>query len=184
MAAWDIPVQPFVLRHLCPFLPSAGYFYTDKEKKMEQCHALVSALDGRLRLRHSAFREKVQAEQVCSALRALDAVCDVRSNIKTGSILVHYDAAAISQEHCIAQIRPLLAALPAPKAKADCPKLGNYALRWSAAGQRHLLNRSMLASLGMTLAGIVAGQARVHIVAGVLFSALVGAHVFGHRRTL
>lgn len=141
---------------------------------------IVSSIPGRLRLRDRTLRDAQRLETLRAGLSTMDDVESVESNVRTGSLLIRYDAEAIGQGAFEARVRlmtgnPCVATKPAPKVGAG----GTARVRvnrWA--------KRGMLASLGVSLLLAVAGTRRWHAITGMLFLHALGAHLWVHRRHL
>lgn len=69
---------------------------------------LVSAIDGRIRLRDARFRNPQVSERAECLLRGNPAVRHACCNQRTGSLLVEYDAKAAGEATILAMLAPLL----------------------------------------------------------------------------
>ncbi|MBI1921751.1 MAG: hypothetical protein HYS23_11810 [Geobacter sp.] len=69
---------------------------------------LVSAIDGRIRLRDARFRNPQVSERAECLLRGNSAVRHACCNQRTGSLLVEYDAKAAGEATILAMLAPLL----------------------------------------------------------------------------
>lgn len=142
---------------------------------------IVSAVPGRLRIKVPQLLQGELAQRFveCSA-RALPLLSS-RANPDAFSIVLHYDADAISLSDARTRVEQTLDALLAPAAKPG----KSMARRRSA---RLRLNRyakmGALASLAVSLASAYAGPKRLHVMTGWVFVACLCAHLAVFRRTL
>ena len=150
---------------------------------------LVSSLPGRLRVRHHALRGTELHQGLLSAFRAWPGVIAAEGNLKTGSILLHYDVARVAQVDMEARVLEAalgFAAGPEPAAPEAPPQHP----RSVSASRRALIRRlnryskiGMLGSLALSLAALTASK-RVHAGAGGVFVALMLVHMGVHRHHL
>ena len=145
--------------------------------------SITSFIDGRVRLRHPALRDAATADMAAAALGAVEGVVSVRANPVTGSLLLFYDAERLSRERLLELAEQGASLLPeekAPSSGGRCP-FGRLLLDRRVTG---LVNRVMLASLLLSLAGAVSGMGALHRVTGAVFALASLQHVVAHRRAL
>lgn len=135
--------------------------------------AIVSALPGRLRLRHADWRDPSRHQAVAERLAGMGTVS---GNPAIGSLLLRYDPARTGEVAAIlAEILP-----PAPEPRAPARR---------APGRRPIgkrdLNRAAkigaMLSLALSLAALP-GNRRLHAQAGAVFVALTLVHMAVHWR--
>lgn len=132
-------------------------------------------MPGRIRVRAAALRDPATLARVEPLLAALPAVRSTRGNRAAGSIVVLYDAEAVSVREMSAQLAPCLLDLATVEPSGDRPC-------------RDSINRCVklasLASLGVSLSFAAAGSKRWHMVSGGVFLGLLGAHLVMNREAL
>ena len=137
---------------------------------------IASFFDGRVRIREKALKSPALMDMVQGVLRDQAGVLATSANLRTGSLLVHYDPRRISRETLLdaAQMLErqicLHAAAPAKKGNgAKCARRAETAI---------------LAGLySLTVAGGFV-NARFHIAAGVLFTLLAALHVYNRKHLI
>ena len=138
---------------------------------------IVSAVPGRLRIKEAAFADAAVCARV--ALRLTQALTAASTRINSGahSIVVNYDAGAMSPAQAHLQIEQLLA-----------EELGQAPFARRRRSRRLRINRyakiAALTSLGASLAFAAAGRKRLHVLTGGIFVACLGVHLAVFRRTL
>lgn len=137
---------------------------------------IVSSLPGRIRLRDTALRQPDRLERLRAVLAGMDGVLSVEGNAKTGSLLLHYDAASTDTdliEASVEQAADAEFASPRPAYRPSTRvRLNRYA------------KRGMLVSLTASLVLAAAGQKRWHAITGGAFVACLLVHLAVHRRHL
>lgn len=151
--------------------------------------AIASSIPGRLRLRDASLREAARLEKLRATAAGWRGVNSVEANPRVGSLLLHYDAAVLTQGKLETRLMNALG-LPA----ANAPQAGAVAMPAAPAAPekrrvtRVAVNRQakrvMLASLAASLALAVAGAKRWHAATGGLFLAALLVHLAVHRRHL
>jgi hypothetical protein len=155
---------------------------------------VVSFVDGRVRLRHPALREKASAELITGVLEAVEGITAVRCKQTTGSLLIYYDPEKLSREDLLAFAEQGAAFLPEIEVKGACK---SSSVRKDAASVctcgtsllfgrniTRVANRLMLLSLLCALGGAVSGMRTLHTVAGGIFTAASLQHMAAHRKSL
>ena len=138
---------------------------------------IVSFRDGRVRLRSPALRSKTTLEEVSGMLAAYPGVETIETNARTGSLLVHYDPAAIPRVHLDMAIAMLESRCQVPNA---CPAR-NFSM-FTKRMVRKLEKRLLLGGAIMTLAGSVNGVKPLHTIGGALFLLCSLRHLYVRRR--
>ena len=138
---------------------------------------IVSFREGRVRLRFPALYSKKILEEIGGMLAAYPGVETIESNARTGSLLVHYDPAAISRERLDTAVAMLESSYPVPSAR---PGRGRTMSRGLAL--RKIENRLLLGGALMTLAGTLRGVKSVHAAGGAFFLLCSLRHLYVRRR--
>ncbi|PWC44238.1 HMA2 domain-containing protein [Azospirillum sp. TSO22-1] len=141
--------------------------------------AIVSAVPGRIRLRHPTLRRSDHHRDVADRLAAVDGLRVAESNPAVGSLLVLYDPAALDPAEAEARVAAV-AGLDPGAAPAATPA---SAMRPMASRINRAAKIGMLGSMAATLAALTVGR-RAHAGAGMLFVALMLVHIVNHRRRL
>ncbi len=146
---------------------------------------ISSFIDGRVRLRTPALTDPAIMEQVVSIARAQEGVHTVTPNTRTGSLLVEYDPTKVTREVldlALQSLREFLAPLEKPRTgKKLFPRISFACGRRGVGGKAEL--RLLGLSGGISLAGSLFSP-RLHILSGLLFTALMARHVFSYRNKL
>jgi len=140
---------------------------------------VVSATNGRVRVRHGALKGSSTAGEIRGKLLEMKGVLDVQINRRVGSLLVMYDKAKISLERILNKVAEVLhvdlAALKSRMSQANKALTG-------VKGRRYV-KRGMLGALGTAMVALVWTE-RYHVVAGGVFLGLLGLHLYQNKRTL
>lgn len=166
---------------------------------------ITSFVDGRVRLRHPALKDKATAELVCTVVGGVDGITAVQANPLTGSLLIYYDAEKLTREQLLELAEQGAAFIPglngeeasvaetaegaegeaAPrkscKACAPVDELLGFLTRRSTT---KFVDRAMLVSLIASLAALPLGSRAVHTAAGGVFVSGVLQHLLAHRKAL
>lgn len=146
---------------------------------------VVSFIDGRVRLRHPALKNREQAELATAFISGVDGVTEARANPMTGSLLIFYDAEKLSREKLLDMARQGASLLPDDEQAHDgkspaacCARvlLGRKATR--------LVDKALLVSLAASLVGAITGMGTVHRVTGAVFALASIQHMAAHRKAL
>ncbi|MBP3730100.1 MAG: cation transporter [Mailhella sp.] len=148
--------------------------------------SITSFIDGRVRLRHPALKNRELMQSVKSLVEGMDGVTAVQCNDVTGSLLIFYDPGKLSREELLSLAEQGAAFLeqsiaPQCTAKPLCQTLGTLVFGRSAG---RLVNRVLLASLLCSLGGAAAGVSAMHKIAGGIFALACLQHVAAHRKLL
>ncbi len=147
---------------------------------------IVSSIPGRLRLRGDALHDPVLLRQLSDRVAHWRHVAAVEGNPRTGSLLVHYDAARLDRACC--EQRALAAAanvLGTTHVKVSAGETAQPAPRHGAPSRvkaNRWAKRGMLASLATSLLLAAVGSKRWHALTGVLFLHALAVHLWVHRR--
>jgi hypothetical protein len=130
-----------------------------------------------VRLRFPALYSKKTLEEIGGMLAAYPGVETIESNARTGSLLVHYDPAAISRERLDTAVAMLESRYPVSSSRPGRGRtmIGGLALR-------KIENRLLPGGALITLAGTVRGVRSVHAVGGAFFLLLALRHLYVRRR--
>ncbi|MBQ4616351.1 MAG: cation transporter [Mailhella sp.] len=163
---------------------------------MSVLDCITSFVDGRVRLRHPALKDKASAELVCGVVREVDGITAVESNPNTGSLLIYYDTEKLTREQLLELAEQGAAFLPgaeAPEAvegEAQKEKVTSLApvdevlQLLGGRGVTKFVNRGMLVALAASLAGLPLGNKLLHTAAGGVFVGGVIQHLLTHRKSL
>lgn len=145
---------------------------------------VASHVAGRIRIRDEKLRREAVAGRVRDALAATPGVSDVEVNPRVGSVLVIYSAVATGGEAVLEVVSGLLGSVeegvPAAPA-AGCPKIS---LTISPKMKRKAVNIGMLSALVLSLAALLFHLKKLHYLAGIVFVALFGDHLYERRQLL
>ena len=137
---------------------------------------IVSSLPGRIRLRDPALRQADRLDRLSAALANMEGVLAVEGNVRAGSVVLRFEAAAHDVEAMEAAVERVADAeftKPRPVLRPSTRvRVNRYA------------KRGMLASLATSLLLAAAGQKRWHIATGGVFVASLMVHLAVHRRHL
>lgn len=151
---------------------------------LDLSQAIVSSIPGRLRLRHPLLRHHDQSIDWSTKLGALDAVLSVDANPRTGSLLVHYDAARCGRAAMEAQITGLGEPSREEEPAGTIDDSPSPSRRAAAREWNRIAKLGMMASFPVSLALAATGSKKLHAVTGGVFSILLLAHLVVHRRHL
>jgi hypothetical protein len=151
---------------------------------------IESFIDGRVRIRSAALRDTGTLAMVEGLIKDQEGILEVTGNPLTGSLLVCYDPDVIPRENLLAaaeMLREHLGESPAPAVTEEGEGADDSCACAPLVSARPLLSRStevaLLAGLfGVTLAGILTENKRLHVVGGALFAALTAVHIYRRRR--
>lgn len=165
---------------------------------------IVSALPGRLRLRHPLLRRPSRNRELADRIAALDGLRVAESSLAAGSLLVLYDPArvgrAAAEAHAAASAAAVLGTVaPPPQSPpesapgdetAPSPAPAAAPAPAGGAGGQALSRRvnraakiGMMGSMIATIAALGVGK-RLHAGAGVVFVALMLVHMTIQRKRL
>ena len=163
---------------------------------------ITSFVDGRVRLRHPALKDKATAELVCTVVGGVEGITAVQANPLTGSLLIYYDAEKLTREQLLELAEQGAAFIPglneeeAPAAETAegesaprkackvCAPVDEVLQLLTGRGTTKFVNRAMLVSLIASLAALPLGNRAVHTAAGGVFVSGVLQHLIAHRKTL
>ena len=162
---------------------------------------ITSFVDGRVRLRHPALKDKATAELVCTVVGGVDGITAVQANPVTGSLLIYYDAEKLTREQLLELAEQGAAFIPglndeeAPAEAAEgeaaprkacrvCAPVDEVLQLLTGRGTTKFVTRAMLVSLIASLAALPLGNRAVHTAAGGVFVGGVLQHLIAHRKAL
>lgn len=147
------------------------------------CDCITSFIDGRVRLRHPALKQREIADMAAASLGAVDGVTEVKVNPVTGSLLLFYDPEVLSREKLLKLAEQGTAVLP-QVSSAKTKRSGDVLSCLLGRHVTRMVDRAMLVSLLICLAGLAAGSGSLHRVAGAVFTAAGIQHLAAHRKAL
>lgn len=137
---------------------------------------IVSSLPGRIRLRDKALCQMERLERLRGVLLGMDGVVTVDGKVKTGSLILHYDAMRVdvdTMEAAVDAAADSEFARPLPRRRqTHRVRINRYA------------KHGMLGSLAASLLFAAAGRKHWHAATGGLFVASLLVHLAVHRRHL
>ncbi|MDR0563579.1 MAG: heavy-metal-associated domain-containing protein [Azoarcus sp.] len=135
---------------------------------------IASSIPGRIRIRHKTLAQAQHSEHLRATLLSLEGVSSVEANVSASSLIVRYDAAAVPAEEMESAVEEIVqATLDAVRGKRGTDMALNRAAKYT-----------MLFSLAAALALAAKGARRGHVIAGGLFVAGLGAHLYFHRHKI
>ena len=137
---------------------------------------IASSIPGRVRIRDAALRDRERLRALEAGVGALAGVGAMRANAGAGSLVVHYDAAALAVEVFERRVDALVDEVIAASRRRAARSPGARANRAAKIG--------MLGSLGVSLAFAAAGAKRWHVLSGGVFLACLAVHVGLRRHAL
>lgn len=140
---------------------------------------IVSSLPGRIRVRAKSWRDQGKLNALKKELSKIPAVTALRDNVRTGSILLHFDSRegelSAMEANINAVVDEIIGKPPTPQSILTKKNLNRY-------------NKlAMLASLGSSLAFTAAHRRRWrrwHALTGYVFAANLAVHLFIYRKSL
>lgn len=143
---------------------------------------IASSIPGRLRLRGALLRDLSLLDRLSGKIAQWRHVSSVDANSRTGSLLVHYDAACLEPDVVMARIDKAIAGY----VQLTHRNVGQIPMSASGGSSRVRVNRyakrGMLLSLSVSLLLAGAGLKRWHALTGGLFVASLAVHLWVHRR--
>lgn len=153
----------------------------DQPRKSEDkdMNRIVSLVPGRIRLRDKQLRNPEALDRLSLALSAMPAITALQGSVRTGGLLLHYDARAVAREDMERQV------------EAAAEQTLGTARPEQALQLKKEINRynklAMLGSLGASLTFAAKrgkGWKRGHVWTSYLFVANLGVHLFIYRKSL
>ena len=146
---------------------------------------MIRLMEGRIRVRDGKLKDRRIAGELEKELHAVGGIGEIRYNRRTGSLLIFFDTAVADRKSILRHIEETVGgSLPAGglpnRKRAD----GGTLLPHFSVISRRACTGGMAASLAVSLLGVAAGGAKLHAAAGIVFIALLGAHMYRHNKTL
>ena len=168
---------------------------------MSVVDCITSFVDGRVRLRHPALKNKKTSDLIASIVGGVEGISAVQSNPVTGSLLIYYDPEQLSREQLLELAEQGAAFIPGlndetaaqpegsdeePSAKARkvCAPVDEVLQFLCSRGTTRFVNRAMLVALAASLAGLPLGNRFLHTAAGGAFVGGMVQHLLAHRKSL
>jgi len=159
---------------------------------------VVSALDGRLRIRHPFLMDKDLAEAIFVFLKGQAMLDSVSVNPRTGSILIEYDSLKTTQKEIIADLEEyamsycvengyleeLIKFEQNAGANNDDAAKSGILFNIAQAGCRRVINRSMIAFLVASMVSGFSHKTGGHLLTSGIFIALSLAHIYTYRKRI
>ncbi len=165
---------------------------------------ITSFVDGRVRLRHPALKDRATAELITTVVEGVEGITAVQSNPLTGSLLIYYDAEKLSREQLLELAEQGAMFIPGfqkeeGEASAEgaegesassrrscrmCTPVDEVLQFVTSRGTTKFVNRAMLVSLIASLVALPLGNRTVHTAAGGVFVGGVLQHLIAHRKAL
>lgn len=139
---------------------------------------IVSSLPGRIRIRDKRLRDQARLNELRKELLNIAAIAELKGNVRTGSVVVHFDPAAIE-----------IAALET-KLDAAVDKVLAEPLTPPLLTKKNLNRYNKIAMVGSLAASLALATARKrrwrhwHALTGYLFVANLGVHLYLYRKSL
>lgn len=158
---------------------------------------IASSVPGRLRVRHRALCGDPRLDALRAAVARWRGVVGAETNPRAGSLLIRYHTTQLTLTACerrvVAAVEKLLVTHVRANVRENLKKHTKVGAGETAAQRHHhggtlrvrvnrWAKRSMLASLGGSLALAVAGSKRWHALSGGLFLTALALHLWVHRR--
>jgi len=168
---------------------------------MSVVDCITSFVDGRVRLRHPALKNKETSELIASFVGGVEGISAVQANPVTGSLLIYYDPEQLTREQLLALAEQGAAFIPGmnkesgePAGNPDeapssqpcraCAPVDELLQLLSSRGTTKFVNRAMLVALAASLAGLPLGSRFLHTTAGGVFMGGMLQHLLTHRKAL
>jgi copper chaperone CopZ len=148
---------------------------------------VTSHIEGRVRIRDEGLKKEALLSEVRNALEASPGIAAVEANPRVGSLLVFYDAAVTGMEKISEIIAEFFGEVePAAEGKLESftRVLRKIPRTIPERAKRIAVNAGMLGSLVLSIAAAIIDLKKLHILAGVIFLAFFGFHVFERKEFL
>ena len=141
---------------------------------------IISSVPGRIRLRDKILRDPTKLNELKKELSQLAVFTSSQGNVRTGSLLLHFDRNSIElstiETNIDSTVEQIIGKAPKPQVLLSKKNFTRYN------------KMAMLGSLGASLIalGIERRKSRIrwHQLTGYLFIANLGAHLFFYRKAL
>jgi len=158
---------------------------------------VASLVDGRVRIRDEGLKREPLVTRVREALLGAPGVSAVEANPRVGSLLILYSAALTAVEQILKTVSDLLGSgaeeggaaesgkttAEPGKATGKFPFTRKLSFAMPSVMKRRVVNNiGMLASLALSLAAVIFHLKKIHVLAGIVFVALFGVHLFERRQ--
>lgn len=145
---------------------------------------ITSNIPGRMRVRDQSLTRADRAEQVRGGLLAMDGVTEVTVGVRTGSLLIVYSTTQTCLQGIMELLTGLFGAGEENGGSCGCSFRAADMLAPGAPMRKNAVNLGMLASLLISMVGVLIGLKKLHYAVGMLFLGFAGIHVFERRRAL
>lgn len=146
---------------------------------------IASHCAGRIRIRDERLKHEGTASGLCRSLLERAGVVAADASSRVGSLLIHYAPGETTGEAVFAAVAGLLDAQPLrTRPTALRPTTRRPSGTLPARLQRRIKMIGMLASLLLSVAAAALDLKKLHILAGVVFLALFGDHLYERRGML
>ena len=141
---------------------------------------IVSSMPGRIRLRDKRLRDQEKLNELTKELSQIAVITSLKSNVRTGSLLLRFDRNAIGLSTIEANIDSTVDQI-----------IGKAPKTQSLLSKKNLVRYNKMAMLGSFGASLIAlgikgrkRRVRWHKLTGYLFVANLGTHLFFYRKAL
>jgi hypothetical protein len=146
---------------------------------------ITSDIEGRLRIRDGQLKSALAAEALRDAVAELPGVNESKVNVKAGSLTVLYSRSTGAREAVLNRIGQYIPASESENySLTSTVRLQRIGLPLRKASRRTLINRTMIATLALSLFSLVLGREKIHVITGTLFVGVLGLHLADNRRLL
>lgn len=135
---------------------------------------IASTVPGRIRVRTPLLKSSQFSKEVSQKVQNLTGFDKVRTNLKSGSLIVTYHPEQVDEQHIELEVEELCFKSPPPRKKKNpvSAKVGQVS------------KIGMIATLIPSIALGFAGKKKLHIYTGVAFLAFAGLHTTRFSKTL
>lgn len=153
---------------------------------------VASHFDGRVRIRDEGLKREPLLARVRETLLAAPGVSGVEGNPRVGSLLVLYSAAVTALDKILETVAGLIGSGEAGEEGAEAGAFARVSAKISsrvpfsipARVKRNVTNIGMLGALLLSVVAAIFDLKKLHILAGIVFLALFGVHVFERKEYL
>ena len=148
---------------------------------------VTSHIEGRVRIRDEGLKKETLLLQLREALLESPGISGVEANPRVGSLLVIYNAASTGVERIQQIIAGFIGegeAAASAVSEGISRIIGKIPRTVPPRVKRIAVNAGMLASLVLSVVAAVLDLKTLHILAGVIFLAIFGAHLYERRQYL
>jgi len=135
---------------------------------------ITSTVPGRIRVRSSQLKSPRFSQDSKLKIEELEAVNNVRTNVRSGSLIVTYNTELTAEEVIEKKVEEICLEKPASEKQKSLvsARIGTVS------------KYGMMATLLPSIALAFAGQKKLHIYTGVAFLAFAGLHTTRYYKTL